>query len=390
MPLVDNTLFVLAIVLFFGLVVPEFFKKFQLPFATSLVILGSILGKNGFNYIEINASIELFGFLGAAFLMLMAGLEAKTEHLTNLKEKIISMSVLNSVLPFITGFFIAYFFGYSFKSSLFIGIVFISSSAALVFSTLKTIKYDRTNIGKAIINIVVLEDIVSLLMLSVLIQGVTSTRFHLLIYFGLLVSSVIILRMFLPEITTYFFRKHRKKDEYETHLRIVIALLLFVLILYSALGINPIVASFLVGFILAKVPNFHIIKEKLHVIGYGIFVPIFFFIVGTQTDFRILTKFDIKNFLMISIILGLFLSKFISGFISAKVQGFKLYDSLIFGTISTSKLTTTLSVSFAAFSLNIIDNALLSSIVMLTVISTIAGPGLTTLIAKKAKGEKHV
>jgi len=110
MPLVDNTLFVLAIVLFFGLVVPEFFKKFQLPFATSLVILGSILGKNGFNYIEINASIELFGFLGAAFLMLMAGLEAKTEHLTNLKEKIISMSVLNSVLPFITGFFIAYFF----------------------------------------------------------------------------------------------------------------------------------------------------------------------------------------------------------------------------------------------------------------------------------------
>ena len=67
MALVDNTLLVLAIVLFFGMVVPEFFKKFQLPFATSLIIIGSILGPNGFNYIEINDSLQLFGFLGVAF-----------------------------------------------------------------------------------------------------------------------------------------------------------------------------------------------------------------------------------------------------------------------------------------------------------------------------------
>ena len=383
MALVDSTLIVLAAVLFFGLVVPELFKKFQLPFATSLIIVGSLFGPNGLNYLQTNDSLELFGFLGAAFLMLLSGLEARSDRFENLKKAIFSMSIINSLIPFVVGYSIVLLFGYSLQAALLIGVIFISSSAALVFSTIKTLKLGNHKIGQIVSSVVIVEDIISLFLLTVLIQSANSSRFPLIIYLGLLVSSVMILRMFLPELTTYYFKKHKKHDEYETHLRIVIALLLVVLIIYSGMGVNPIVASFLVGLILAKVPKFEIIKKKLHTIGYGIFVPIFFFIVGMQTDFKLIMTLDLTNYLMISIILGLFFSKFISGYMSAKSQGFKSKEAVFFGSISTSKLTTALSATFAAFSVGIIDSTLLSSIVMMSVISTIVGPALTIFLFKK-------
>ena len=43
----ESTLIAFIIILSLGLIIPEFFKKFKLPFVTVIILLGAILGPNG-------------------------------------------------------------------------------------------------------------------------------------------------------------------------------------------------------------------------------------------------------------------------------------------------------------------------------------------------------
>jgi len=49
---IENTLLVLLLILSLGLIIPELFRKFRLPFITIIILLGAIFGPNGLNYFE--------------------------------------------------------------------------------------------------------------------------------------------------------------------------------------------------------------------------------------------------------------------------------------------------------------------------------------------------
>ena len=114
------------------------------------------------------------------------------------------------------------------------------------------------------------------------------------------------------------------------------------------------------------------ISTKIHTIAYSLFVPVFFFVVGMEVD--------LKNIVMISLVVGLLLSKFISGYIGGKSVKLSNRDSLTFGSISITQLTTTLAVTFTASSLGIIDSVVTTSIILLSVISVIIGPLLMSFV----------
>ena len=53
-----GTLLVLLVILTLGLVIPELFRKFRMPFVTIILVLGALLGPNGLNYIQFNDIIS--------------------------------------------------------------------------------------------------------------------------------------------------------------------------------------------------------------------------------------------------------------------------------------------------------------------------------------------
>lgn len=179
-------------------------------------------------------------------------------------------------------------------------------------------------------------------------------------------------------------QKRLSADEgYERQLRFVIITLVAVIIFFSFLGAHPILAAFLAGLSLSGVV-FHgkskILKSKLHTMGYGLFIPVFFFVVGMEIDVSLLRQFDITNVMMISLILGLMLSKIASGYIAGRLVKLSKRDSMLFGSISITQLTTTLAVTYAASSMGLLDSALVTSIVLLAIITTVVGPVLTSYI----------
>ena len=135
----ESTLIILFGILPIGLIIPELFKKLRIPFVTSIILAGAVLGPKGFNFIQSNHAIDFFGFLGMTFLMLMAGMETDIDKLKKLKHKVFIMAGFNSLVPLIVGFAITKYFGYPWLTSILVGVIFMSSSVAIIVPTLKSV-----------------------------------------------------------------------------------------------------------------------------------------------------------------------------------------------------------------------------------------------------------
>lgn len=383
-----STLLTLLLILSLGLIIPELFKKSRIPFITLIILAGAITGPYGLNYIQADETIGFFGFLGMAILMFMAGLETDITKIYSSKNKILLMSFLNSFIPFLFGLSIVRIFGYSWQVSILVGIIFISSSIAVITSFLRDNKSVSKDVSQLMLSSIMVTDIISLIALGLIFQSTSKiTPLSLPVYIIILILSIILLFKFIPIITRKIVRKNFFQEYgHERRLRFIIVILIAVITYFSFLGAHPILASFLAGLSLSGVVIYEkseILKYKLNTIAYGVFIPVFFFVVGMDINLSLLRNFDITNVLMISLIFALIFSKIVSGYIAGRMIKLSKKDSYLFGSMSITQLTTTLAVVYAASSMGILDSVLVTSVVILAVITTIVGPVLSNYISNR-------
>jgi Kef-type K+ transport system membrane component KefB len=285
---IENSLFPLGLVLFFGLFVPQLLNRLRLPATTSMILAGAIVGPHGFAYIEPDSTLKIFAFMGATFHMLLAGFESEKLNIEDIHSKVWPLFIINGLLPGALGVWLLRSYNASWPAAFLVGAVFLSSSIMLTFSYTRHLGIVKTPLGRSLRSLVVIEDLASTLVVFLVFQGVAEPgRFPLPILLGLLLCSVILLRMFLPELVLFAFRKlDEQGNRKEEKLRVLLAVLIGVIAFYSATGVHAVVAAFLVGFSLAGLPEVEPAQEKLRTLGYGIFVPVFLFVIGTELNFK--------------------------------------------------------------------------------------------------------
>ena len=128
-----------------------------------------------------------------------------------------------------------------------------------------------------------------------------------------------------------------------------------------------------------------ILKEKIRAISYGIFIPTFFVLVGASTDIGVFSDFSNAGYLAIIIIIGSITAKFLSGWIGGKTSGFTGNQSLLFAVSSIPQLSTTLAVAFTSLTLDIIDQELMTAMIVLSIVTVIVSPTLINLFTKRIK-----
>lgn len=369
------------IVLFAGLFSAQIFNKLHLhlPWVVALILSGIIIGPNAFNIFSPSPAIELIGEIGLIFLMFMAGLEADLTHFSNLKSKVISLAIFNGLLPLVIGFSIGLLFDYSRSASFLLGIIFISSSVAVIVPTLQANKLLNSTSGKTLLSATIIEDMFSLILLSLLIQtSAPVTTLPIPIFYSLMFGSLFFLRWVISQSSRIFLKKIRHTQAiFQQELRTIFVILIGTVVITELLGLHPIIGGFFAGTVLSRSVVSHILKEKLQTISYGIFIPVFFVTIGTQTDLRIFFTATNATLLAITIITGSILAKFISGWLGARVSGFSPAESALIGASTIPQLSTTLAAAFAGLELGILDQPLVGSLVILSLITTIIGPLLT-------------
>lgn len=384
----EQSLTILAAVLFIGLLVPSLFERFRVPFVSSLVLVGAVLGPHGADLVRPDETLTLFAFLGAAFQMLLAGFEAGELDLRPDRENAI-VFVTNGILPAVVGALLGLYFGYSWRGSLLTAAVFLSSSILLVYSFSRHFSLDAEQLGHRLRSAAVLQDFAGTLVAFVILKSVSPhPRFSLPILLGLVFSSVVALRMFFPEVAGFAFARFRQAGEaaIEQRVRFVLASMLAVLVLFSTLDVPPIVAAFLVGFSLTAAEQAEALRERLHLIGYTLFIPVFLFTVGLETDVWALLEFPRQNWVVVAIVVAAIASKVGGGYWGGMLIGLSKRGATALGLASSVKLAVPITVTYAALQEGIIGPDLFTAVVIISLLTTLIMPiALEVVLKTKAK-----
>ncbi len=361
------------------------FNRLHLPFVIALIIGGIIIGPYGLALFEITPTIDFLGQIGLIFLMFIAGMEIKLSGFAKDKKNISIISILNAFIPFAVGFAIASLFGYENIVALLLGIIFISSSVAVIIPSMEQSGLMHTRLGQEIVSATIIEDIISLIFLSILLQKTSPiTQIPLPLFYALLILTLVILKIAIPKLRKFFnFIREKKTGLFEFEIRLIFTLLIGVVVIFEILGLHPIIAGFFAGLIFSESIKSRILKQKLHAISYGLFIPVFFIIVGGETNITLLAQVNTALFLTIAVVLGSFLAKFISGWLAGRLVGFNNQESSLMGVATTPQLSTTLAVVFIGHEMGLLDSNMVTAMVALSLFTTFIGPFVISRLASK-------
>ncbi len=365
------------LILLTGLFSSTLLRKLNLPWVATLIVGGIAIGPNGLGLFTPDPTIEFISELGLIFLMFMAGLEVKVTEFKKSAPRLFLLSFINGLIPFVVGIAIAYYYGYSFTTLLLLGTVFISSSIAVVVPTLEANDSFSLKIGNAVMTTSIIQDVFSLILLSIILQDIKPmSALAPYLFYPLLVVVLISLKVFLPKIQRFFYSLNSKRDTFQDQLRTVFLVLIGTVIIFQLLGLHPIVGGFFAGMVLSESLKDEVLLAKIKALSYGFFIPTFFIYMGTQTDVSLVLESSSSLSIILVVVVGSILSKFLSGWLGAWLVGFNPSEGLFFGASSIPQLSTTLAVAHTAHSVGLMDDRLITALVVLSVVTTIIGPAL--------------
>ncbi|MBN1941033.1 MAG: cation:proton antiporter [Candidatus Diapherotrites archaeon] len=361
------------VLLFSGLVFSELFKRLHLPYVAALIVAGMIIGPV-LNLATADPTMSFLGSIGIVFLMFIAGSEIKTDVFKKTGKKIFLTTFLNGSLPFLTGFGIVWYVTQSLFTALIMGIAFIASSVAIIIPALESKKILNTPLGETIVSATVFEDIASLLLLSFALQiFLPKSALPLFIYIPLIIALILLLKKIVPILEAFYHSGKWGRELFESELRFIFVTLIATVVMFEFLGVHAVIAGFLIGIILGDSVKGKV-EEKIRTISYGIFIPIFFVIIGMQTDLIVFLSPQAMAVALL-IIGGLFASKIFSGFIAGKfLLGFSKQESVLMGIATTPQLSTTLAVAFLGLESGFLTIEIAASLVLYTTITALVVP----------------
>jgi Kef-type K+ transport system membrane component KefB len=371
------------VILAVGLVLSEFFRRLHLPWSIALIIGGIIIGPTGLGIFHPNTTFSFLGEVGLVFLVFIAGLETKLSTLRKIGKGIAILAFLNSVIPFFVGWLIATSFGYPLIPALLLGAIFTSSSVAVIVPSLEATRFMHTRLGKSVLAAAIIEDIVSFVLLSILLQSNQQlTPLPLPAFYFLLFAALLFLRLLIPKVERLLAREIKEqRDLFEQELRLVFVMIVGIVLLFQSLGLHAVIAGFFAGLVLSDTIKSDLLREKLHTLSYGLFIPIFFVLLGTQVNIHVFTAIPGAALAAAAIIGASLAAKFSTGFVGGLLNRFTVRQSAFVGSATLPQLSTAVAVASLSIPLRL-DERLTASIIALSVVTALVGPLLMRLLAR--------
>ncbi len=342
-----------------------------------LILVGILVGPSALGLVTYTDFISALANLGAVILLFVIGLEFKMSEIVALRNGIIA--AVGVIVPWIGGYWLSVAFGFNTASAIFIGTALTATSIAITANVLREMGKLQTKAAKAIIGAAVIDDVLSLLALSVsteIVGGAFSlggigiilvksvTFLVLAAVFGIYVVS-----RFIERLDTTGFAK-----KYPEFLFIFAMMMAFLYALMAELtGLSAIVGAFIAGvsFEGVRLSHSHDLKagaEYLQII----FASIFFVSLGVLADFRALTP-EIVLFVVALTIVAI-VTKVVGCGLPAKAAGLSVKDSLIVGFGMVPRGEVAMIVALIGLDKGIISQAVYVALILMSLLTTVLTP----------------
>ncbi len=334
-------------------------KRLNQPLIPAYIITGLLIGPV-YGLITNKELITTLSEIGIAFLLFIVGLEMDLKKLKDVAIVSGLGGAIRSLSMFTLGFVIALMLGFVTREAIYIGIIIAFSSTMIVIKLLSDKRELDTLHGRIVVGILLLEDILAILSLSLLTSldgnSFLTLLFALIKGVFLLLIALIFIKFLFPAL----FKISAKSQEL-LFLSSISACFLFSIIAYY-LNFSIAIGAFLAGLSLANLPyNFAIIGKVRSLRDF--FSTIFFVSLGMELVISQIRSMLIPLIILIMLtvlikpIITMFLCSFfgykrrvsfLTSISSAQISEFSLIivsQGLILGHISRSIFTLTILVA---------------------------------------------
>ncbi|KGE20450.1 cation:proton antiporter [Paenibacillus wynnii] len=376
-------IFYLVLILLFTKLAGDVSLRLGQPAVLGKLIVGIILGPAVLGWVHDSEFIHYISEIGVLMLMFIAGLETDLDQLRKNWKSAFAVAVGGIILPFVGGYFIGDWFGFSYYNSLFMGVILSATSVSISVQVLKDMNKLNSREGSTILGAAVVDDILVVVLLAVL-MSFSGTEADMSL--GLLIGKKVL--FFIVAILAGGFLVPWVM-KWLAPLRVTEATITAALVVcfgyaYFAelMGMAGIIGAFAAGIAISQTPFKHTVEEKLEPIAYSIFVPVFFVSIGLSVSF---TGVGGQLGFVIAVTLVAILSKLLGGGLGARFTGFNNRSSLIIGSGMISRGEVALIIAAAGLESGLLLQQYFTSVIIVVIVTTLVTPPLLKYMFREPK-----
>ncbi len=372
----------------------HFSRRIGIPAVIGQLLVGILIGPAVLGWVHNNAFMHTFSEIGVIILMFIAGLESDLGMLKKYFKPALAVAFSGVVFPVVLIYFFGKLFHFSFEQAIFLGVTFSATSVSISVEVLKELKRLKSKEGTTILGAAVIDDIISVIILSVLVSMFSNVAkvqgghhsSNLWMSFLLDALYFVVIFFLFEWIAPKMMRlgEHLKVASSVTLMSIVLCL--GMAWLAEQVGLSDVVGAFFAGVAIAQTPYKQEVDSNIEPIGYAVFIPMFFVSIGLNMTFK--GFFDDLTFIVSLTILAL-ITKWLGCGLGAKALGMN-YDSMnIIGSGMVSRGEMALIIAQIGYEAHLLSSEYYSGVIFVIILTTLAAPFmLKAAIKRQMRNEK--
>jgi Kef-type K+ transport system membrane component KefB len=309
---VADFLFSLLVILVFAKLFAEIFERLGQSAVVGEIIAGITIGPSVLAWVAPSEIISTLAEIGVIFLLFTVGLETKPQSILKVGGRAFVVAIAGVIVPFIAGYFIALYWNGNQIEAMFVGAALVATSVGITARVLGNLGILDAPTAKIILGAAVIDDILGLLILSVVssLSKGSVDYFELVKTAGLSIVFTIFVATigakFLTKIAPYFGKLQIGEPFF------IAGLILCIGLSFAAtyIGVAAIIGAFLAGMALAEATE---TNRSMHKQTSGVmefFVPVFLVNIGMSLDLSLFRDLNIVWLALIVTVMAI-VTKFI-------------------------------------------------------------------------------
>ncbi len=360
--------------------------KIHMPKVLGGLIAGVVLGPIMLNIVQPSLTIDVLAKIGVILIMFLAGMETSLKKFIPNTKKFVIIASLGVIVPFLFGVLFSRFYTTDFSLNLFFGAVITATSVSITVESLIELKKMKTSVGMAILGAGVVDDVIGVIFLTFVLNGGTLSVATVSMLF-LKIILFFILAILIGFILFKFMEWLENRLPHTEELPIFSLAFAFIFsYIAESLGLSGIIGAYIVGLIVGNTKTGNFIRNKIDVLVYTIFAPVFFASIGLKLT-TISFSFSVWCFIIFFTFITI-LSKIIGNGLGAKLCGYRNKSCIQIGIGMATRGEVALIMIDEAKELGLINSEVFSIILITILLVTLITPILLHISFSTKKEEK--
>ncbi|HKK95837.1 MAG TPA: cation:proton antiporter [Anaerovoracaceae bacterium] len=384
-------LFSIALILLSTKVMGVASKKVNMPQVVGALLAGLILGPSILGLVQDTEFLDKTSEIGVIILMFIAGLDTDIGEIKKNSFSYILIATVGVLIPLIGGAATYYYYfdiGFSnydkMLEAVFMGVILTATSVSITVEALREMGKLNGRVGSAILGAAVIDDIMGIVVLTVVTSLKDSSVSILMVLMKIAVYALImaVLYVGMSGMEKLYTRleSERRNSVYAFAFVLIIAF-----ISEEVFGVADITGAYLFGLFLSKMKIKTSIAKKMAIPSYLFFSPIFFASIGIRTELSGMTL-NLFIFSIVILIVAI-LTKVIGCGIGARFCGYNKLEAINIGVGMISRGEVALIVAQKGYHLGLLVPSLFSPVVLMVVVTTIITPVILKRTMDREKKE---